>query len=381
MRILLATESYWPNISGVAIFTRQLAEHLASEGHDVAVFCSSQDNQTLIEKVNNVTIYRFASLPNPFRKNLRFVVNQDQAIRRAFHQFAPTIIHLQDPAGVSLIVRRLAVRHSLPVIATQHFSMEFILSYLRPLKLFSPLTKRPLRRYLNRHYNSCKVVSCPTVYVQRLLRAQGVRRPIRVISNGLDLERFHVNRTGQAPPLSRILYVGRIDQDKNLATLMKAIPSILEQAPAHFVFVGSGNRLAGLRRWVRRERLHSYVTLTDRVDHDDPELIEQYRQADIFVMPSTIETQSIGTMEAMAASLPVVASRAGALPELVKDNETGYLCEPNDSGDMANKIINLIQDPAKARQFGQNGQRIIQAHDGAETTRAFLELYREVLSE
>jgi len=379
MKILLTTESYWPNISGVAIFTRQLAEHLAAKGHDVAVFCSSQDNQTLIEKVNKVTIYRFASLPNPFRKNLRFVVNQDSAIRQAFHQFAPTIIHLQDPAGVSLIVRRLAIRHGLPVIATQHFSMEFVLSYLRPLKLFSPLTKRPLRQYLNRHYNSCKVVTCPTAYVRRLLLAQGVRRPIRVISNGLDLQRFYVNRNGQTPPLSRILYVGRIDQDKNLPTLLTAIPSILEQAPAHFVFVGSGNRLNALRRWVRREKLHSYVTLTDRINHDDSALIDQYRQADIFVMPSTIETQSIGTMEAMAAGLPVIASRAGALPELVKNNRTGYLCVPNDSADLAEKIIRLIQDPAKARQFGQTGQRAIRTHSATKTTQAFLKLYQEVL--
>lgn len=387
MRILLGTESFYPNISGVTVFTFQLARNLTRAGYTVAVCAPSPDRRNHTEQVDGFTVYRFGSIVNIFRRGFRVTVRPLRAAAAVVEQFRPDIIHLQDPTSICSCLHTLARRRGIPLVATYHFSMDYILSYIRGLKPFFPLIRRYLVRYLNRFYNTCERVTCPTETVRRNLLRQGVTVPIHAFSNGVDLDRFYPFYWRHAvieqyhlpwpqPPI--VLYTGRLDQDKSVHVLLKAIPQVIARTNAHFVIAGGGNKLRAYRRWIQKRNLERWVSFTGLIPHEDPLLVQLYQTAQLFVIPSTIETQSIVTMEAMAAALPVVAVRAGALPELVDDGATGFLVRPNDPGALAERIVYLLKHPLVRTRQGQRALERVEQHRLEGCFQEFVELYAEV---
>lgn len=385
MRILLASETYFPTISGVVIFTQNLAEELVARGHDVAIFAPSANGLYHQQRKNGIDIYRFPSLPNPFRPKARIVVRQYGKVETAFEDFRPDVVHLQTPSGVASAVQKTARYNGVPVVATQHFLIEFILLYLKPLAFMSPLTHRALVLYLNRFLSHCDYITCPTNSIKKALLADGIKADLHVISNGIRLEKF------STPPKTRwtkipagrplVIHVGRLDQDKNIPMLLDCIPAVLEKVPdALFILGGTGNHLKKARKWVIAEGLEKSVTCLGKIPHGSRHMHQLYHQADIFVIPSNIETQSLVTMEAVASGLPVVASNAGALPELVTHELNGYLVEPNNTAEFANRIIHLLTHPEEAKQMGKAGRKIIAEHTIEAVVDTFVDVYKTVTS-
>ena len=219
-------------------------------------------------------------------------------------------------------------------------------------------------------YNSCQYVICPSETVKSWLLTVGVKVPVAAISNGVDLHRFFSYESPSGiradlglPELPIVLYVGRIDQDKSLDTLLEAIPLVLQNQAAHFVFCGGGNLLGRLRKKILQAGLGEQVTFLGQLDHQNQELPRLYQIATCFVIPSQIETQSIVTMEAMASGLPVVAAAAGALPELVSEGDNGSLFDPGDAVELARKIGLILGNPELAQQMGQRSLQKVVEHE------------------
>ncbi|CAN5169632.1 glycosyltransferase family 4 protein [soil metagenome] len=383
MRILLATETYYPVISGVVIFTHNLAEELTARGHQVAIFAPSTNGLYQHQKKNGIEIFRFPSLPNPFgRKKTRIAIRPYSKVEVAFEDFKPDVVHLQSPSGVPTSVLKAAKKNGVPVIATQHFLTGFILAYLKPLAFMSPLTHRALIMFLNHFLEQCDYVTCPTQSVATELTNDGVTANFKVISNGIRLEEFkkapkeHWSRIPEDRPV--VLHVGRLDQDKNIFTLLESIPWVVEKVPeVLFVLAGPGEHVKKIRQWIVAQGLEKSVMYVGKLPYGSEHFRQVYHRASVFVIPSTIETQSLVTMEAIASGLPVVASKAGALPELVHHGKNGYLVESTDVSGFAAKIVHLLKYPDKAREMGEAGQEIIAAHDMEAVMEQFLDLYGE----
>jgi len=133
------------------------------------------------------------------------------------------------------------------------------------------------------------------------------------------------------PDKRTVLYLGRIDKDKSIEVLVRAIPDVLRKIDAHFVITGTGGELDNMKSLVLELEIDSAVTFIGFVEHNSPDFVGLYKNASLFAIPSTIETQSLVTLEAMSAGLPIVAARAGALPELVHNGKNGYLFAPGNS--------------------------------------------------
>lgn len=371
MRILIGSESFYPNVSGVAVTAWNLASYLAAQGHKVAVMAPSirpADGHEIYAE--GFSVYRFSSIRNPFRKGFRVTMYPYKKIQNIVRTWKPDLIHLHDPNSICSCLAKAAQHYGVPVVISHHFSLDYILSYIKLLKPLHNYSIGQLSKYLKDFYNRCQYVVCPSDLVKQWLVSIGVAAPVTVVSNGVNLERFYSYESPDSiraslglPNLPIVLYVGRIDREKRLDTILQAVPMILNYRPAHFVFCGGGSLLERLKKQTTRSGLSGQVTFCGQLEHQDETLPRIYQLANCFVMPSCCETQSIVTLEAMAAGLPVVAAAAGALPELVVDGENGYLFRPGDAQDLAHKVGLILDNPAMAEQMGILSIERVLKHD------------------
>jgi glycosyltransferase involved in cell wall biosynthesis len=387
MRIMIGSESFHPNISGVAVAARNLATYMANQGHQVMVLAPAPGKKSYVETYpEGFEVYRLMSIPNPFRRNFRVTLLPQQQVKKIVSHWQPDVVHLEDPTSICSCLQRAAKAENIPVIISHHFTVEYILSYLRYCRPLHNPVRRLLTGWTTRFYNQFQQVVCPTETVRQWLQTAGVKAPIKVVSNGVNLDRFFsfslpegIRAHFDLPDLPIILYVGRVDPDKHLDTLIQSIPLILTSCQAHFVICGSGNWMKHLRQQVAGLGIDKHISFLGQLDHESDELPQLYQISACFVMPSVFETQSIVTMEAMAAGLPVVAAASGALPELVDDGENGFLFEPGKSADLAAKVIKIISKPELARNMGHQSLRKVYSHEIGRSLVKIARIYREVL--
>ncbi|MCU0596544.1 MAG: glycosyltransferase, partial [Desulfobacterota bacterium] len=214
----------------------------------------------------------------------------------------------------------------------------------------------PLLRALNSKVilgaDACVANSMATA--NRAHRISG-RKDVQIIPMGVDtgffsnsadrLTREHL-KTGQD---KIILYAGRLIDVKGVEYLIQAFPAVLEkQSHAKLLIVGSGPRKGDLMSLSEKLHLQEKVLFQDAVSQE--ELVGYYSMADVFVLPSVMtdegETEGLGVvlLEAMACGVPVIGTKVGGIPDIIKDGETGLLALEKNPGDLAGKICALLSD-------------------------------------
>ena len=176
----------------------------------------------------------------------------------------------------------------------------------------------------------------------------------------------------------RIGIVARLSAEKDHQTLLSACKLLADHSSGfHLEIIGDGPLRGTLEKTVRTLGLDKHVSFAG-MRHDVPELL---RQLDIFVLSSTTEGISLTLLEAMATTLPVVATNVGGNPEVIIDGETGFIVPPQNPGVMANKLLLLINDVNLRRQMGNKGrERVVAQFSIKETALKYEKLYREVLN-
>ena len=180
------------------------------------------------------------------------------------------------------------------------------------------------------------------------------------ICNGVDTERFRPLPNGRSGPLA-IGTVGRLQTVKNQVLLIRACGQLRRQAPDlaaawQLRIVGDGPERQSLEAAIDAEGLQSIAGITGW-DDDVPASL---RDLDVFVLPSLNEGISNTILEAMASGLPVVATAVGGNPELVADNETGFLIPGNDPAALAERLLRYLRTPALARAHGRAGRERVE---------------------
>lgn len=182
--------------------------------------------------------------------------------------------------------------------------------------------------------------------------------PIEVIPNAIELSVFTPppERNGSGKPC--LLFVGRFNAFKNVETLVEAAARLRELDVEDFelALVGDGSHRANVERLVTEMGLTRHVKLLGWLNRD--ELVEHYRRADVFVTATTWEGMPNTVLEGMACGLPVVATRASGLEELVNDGVNGYLVELNDTETLARRLAALLQNPYERRRMGKESRRL-----------------------
>lgn len=347
VRIVYVTESFPPDVNGVAHTALRVAEHLASRGHDPLVIAPEPASDLpRPDRALPYPVVRVPSMAVPVYPGLR-VGMPGPRLRAALAEHRAGIVHLAGPfvlgASAGAIASRLGLR-SVAVYATD------MAAYARAYHTGSGGQAACWWR-LRRIHNRVDRNLAPSSASAADLRAHGIER-VCVWGRGVDTRRFDPAkrcprlRAALAPGGEVIVgYVGRLATEKRLDLLREvaALPG------TRLVIVGAGPAEAAARR-----ALPGALFLGAR--HGE-ELAATYASLDIFVHSGPHETFGNTLQEAAASGLPVVAPAAGGPLDLVADGETGFLVGPGDAQALAGAVSRLVSDPGLRDEQGQAARR------------------------
>ena len=386
MKILTANDTYPPDVNSAAYFTKRLAERLVERDHEVHVLCVSTKLRSEVVVSRGVIEHRMRSVPLPFHLDFRFSPPPFlyRRVLAEVKRIRPDVVHAQGHFFIGRAVIRAAKELGIPVVATNYFMPDNLVFYLGlPERLEKAVTDRAWRDFA-RVFNRADIVTAPTPFAASLAEEKGVRDPVLPISCGMDLSRFSPENDGDAfrqkygiPEQPTFMYVGRLDAEKRMDELIRALPPVRKSVDAQLVIVGDGHERQNLIKLAEEEGVEGYVIFTGFVPDD--ELPEAYAATDVFCNAGVAELQSIVTMEAMATGEPVIAANAKALPLLAHDGENGHLLESGAVDALAFWLTETLSDEDKRTEMGEESLRIVAHHDIENTLSAFEELYEVLL--
>jgi len=380
LRVLIASDTFPPDINGAARFTERLAGGLVRNGNDVHVIAPAYSKNwgTFTEVHDGVpmTVHRLRSRRVIIHKTLRFVwpFTLKKKVDLILDGFEPDAIHSQSHMVLGRVLVRSGRERGIRLIATNHIMPENLLKYLHLPGFLERRVKARIWKDGGRILSKFDHITTPTKRAAELLeQAAGVQN-VLAISCGIDATKF-ANPTPTTNKPFRVLFLGRLDWEKHIHNLLRAMAKLPKEIDFQVEIAGDGSQRKYLGDLAKELKIADRVKFLGHITEE--ELPLAFERATVFAMPSIAELQSIATMEAMASGRPVVAANAMALPHLVHHGDNGYLFEPDDVDDFANCLLKIATaDQKELDRLSENSIHLIQSHDIKRTLAIFEGLYR-----
>ncbi|GFH43058.1 1,2-diacylglycerol 3-glucosyltransferase [Lactococcus hodotermopsidis] len=350
MRIGLFTETYLPQVSGVATSIETLANQLTKMGHNVFIFTTTDPHANPDDDPENVI--RLRSIPLISLAERRFVIKGVFAAYQIARTYELDIIHTQTEFGVGVLGKLVARQLKIPVIHTLHTKYEDYVHYIAKGKILRPgMIKYIIRTYLH----GVDGIIVPSKIVFDIVNKYGITLEKRIIPTGIELNKFlrpEISRKDVAQLRKELgiqdkdimlLSLSRIGEEKNIQAVIKSLVAVREKAPVKLIIVGSGPYLENLQKLVAKLELTDSVTFAGLVDNE--QTAYYYKAADFFISASTSETQGLTYIESLASGTPILATNNSYLQSLVTCPAFGRLFDNDDQiADTILKAIETIDD-------------------------------------
>jgi phosphatidylinositol alpha 1,6-mannosyltransferase len=369
VRITYVTESFPPDVNGVAHTAVRVAEYLISTGHEPLVIAPEPARGVpLPDSGFSFPVIRVPSVGVPVYPGFRVGLPGSRA-RAAMAAHHADVVHVHGPFVLGAGACAAAVHERVPVVAVYATDLP---AYARAYHTGAVGEAYAWRR-LRKIHNAADLTLSPCTATAADLRAHGIER-VAVWARGVDCQRFDPAKRSQrlhaelAAGADLVVgYVGRLAAEKRIDLLAQvaALPGV------RLVLVGSGPAEAAIRRAVP-----SAVFLGQRGGED---LASIYASLDIFVHAGPHDTFGQTLQEAAASGLPVVAPAAGGPLDLVRDGVSGYLVEPNSAAALAAAVARLAADPALRAAQGAAGRKWVLGRTWAALCDELIDHYQDVL--
>lgn len=356
LKIAIVTETWSPEINGVAMSLLQLCKGLQKQGHKILLIRPSQQQRCTEFSPNKECLVVPQTIPR--YPTMQFGWPQYGKVTQAIDEFVPDVVHIvtEGPLGFAALhaakSRKIAISsgfHS----PFQEFSRFFDLAFL----------VKPIQRYLRWFHNHTQLTCVPSEHTKKALHDFGVTCPLVVVGRGVDTTKFapkhrsmRVRKSwGVTDDTSVMLYVGRLSPEKEIHVLMNAYQVMLKQQNKNtkLVIVGEGPDYARLQKMPIAQDTIFTGSLTGQ------ELAEVYASADVFVFASQVETFGNVVLEAMASGLPVIAYDYACAQQQVRSEVSGWLC-PLGRTDLFIQMMLRLPEPKKLRKMGQIAMQQVQ---------------------
>ncbi|MCB1588551.1 MAG: glycosyltransferase family 1 protein [Xanthomonadales bacterium] len=376
MRLAIVTETFPPEINGVALTVRGLAAGAVELGHTVEVLRPRRDDPTG-EGHGPWSDLVLPSLPLPRYPGLRLGLPARWRIQRHWAAQRPDAVYVatEGPLGWSAVSAARALNIAVASgyhTRFDHYVVHYGHGWLRGTA----------QAWLRRFHNRCDGTIVPTQRLQQDLQADGYRHVHR-LPRGVDTERFHSRwrdpelraRWGAGPGDLVVLHVGRLAPEKNLALVQRSFAAIRQQRPqAKLVWVGDGPARAALQQGADGAVHFAGIQTGD-------DLARHYASADLFLFPSLTDTFGNVVLEALASGVPVVAFDDGAAAEHLRDAHAGRLAAFADETAFIDAAVALATDPEALAQASVTAHRRMQVHGLGGVASAYVELLQEIASQ
>ncbi len=331
MNVGLFSETYYPEINGVATSVYMLKNELEKRGHNVYVFTTTTPGAP--EHEHNV--FRVPSIPFIFITERRVGLFYEPRLAHIIKKLNLDIIHTHTEFSLGIFGRIMARELGLPIVHTYHTIYEDYTHYLTHFKALDRRAKAFARIYTKVCCNTVEQVIVPTEKTKKLLMNYSVHRDISVVPTGIDLSKFdgsrypkeEVDKLRQEYGIHRsdkvMLYIGRVSREKNIEEIIRAMPAYMaDRSNVKLLIIGSGPDLDRLMELSSALGLNGRLIFAGAKPWDSIGLY--YQMGDVFVGASRSETQGLTYIEAMASGLPVVAREDKCLEDILEQGKNGY---------------------------------------------------------
>lgn len=366
------TEVFEPKIDGVVTRITRTLEQLADLGHEVQIIAPEYgpDDSTSFA---GFEIIRVPSWPFPAYPEVRFGVHYAGVFKR-MREFNPDVIHAVNPVALAAVGVLTSRYYRIPLVASFHtnvpeYTTELGIGWLRP----------PAQKWINFLHRRAAVNLCTSGPMVDKARSLGIPH-VELWPKAVDTVRYHPSMyspdmrhrlTDGHPDTPLVVYIGRISPEKNLAMLAEVMPALRKRLPgARLAMVGSGPGIDALRESFDPE----WAMFTGYLSGDD--LAAAFAVGDIFVFPSLTETLGLVALESMASGVPVIGARAGGIPFVIDEGETGFLIDADaPAGQWANQLADALEDPSRLKQISHAGRSEAEQHSWRSATESLVDVY------
>ena len=363
MKILIINDTT-EKIGGVEIYCYSLKNLLEREGHKVNFWGGQGSLKGSKFRLFISTI---------------FSIKYYLVIKIKIKNFKPDIIHAHNFTNISPSFLIAAKKYDIPVVVTLHSFASYALpqiTFKKPYRVISWL-KAWFHQEMKKMYIDFFI--CPSnIFAEHLKNKVGIdSNKVKVVPHFTDWE----NTTEvKGPNNKNILYVGRLSKEKGIQYLIQAMSKIKEKySEAELHIVGEGNMEQNLKDLANKLDMGDKVIFHGYVAHEN--LANLYRKSTVLVLPSICkEMFGFTLIEAMSQGTPVITTNMGGQAERIQDGFNGYLVNPKDPEDLAEKICNILGDLELTRKMGENGIKIVERdHTPEEHLKRIIEIYDLVI--
>jgi len=346
MRVAVVTETFPPEVNGVAMTLGRIVDGLVCRGHTVQLIRPRQTCEPHNPMLNGIEEVLSRGLPVPSYSDLRFGLPSKRRLSKLWSSQRPDIVHVatEGPLGWSAIAA--ARKMQLPVTSSFHTNFH---SYSRHYGL--GLLKNSIDRYLRKLHNLTQTTMVPTRALMQDLQSRGYQN-LKLLSRGVDADAFSPikrssdlrNQWGAGDDDLVVLIVGRLAKEKNLGLVIESFRAIHAQNPAaKLVFVGDGPLRPALQA--------ACPNAIFAGSRQGEELATHYASGDLFLFPSLTETYGNVVPEALASGLAVVSYACAAASELITSGSDGLLVSVGNEQEFMDTALSVAAQPELLRRL------------------------------
>ena len=395
VKVCFISPEYLPLSGGTGAYVYYLSNELIKHGNSIYIV-TGYDESTDVKVNEQLNVFFLKTPKTPIIKSFLFAGSAFRKLNKIRDSCPTDITHANLPLVPSFAVPE---GFGKTLISTVHSTWkgeaEAIkgepYSRLNPNEKFMVSFNWFLRIFENRMLERSNKIIAVSEYTKReLLKYYKLdENKIRVIHNGVDINKFKPTNDklkakaelGFNPQDKAILSVGRLYARKGLFTLIESMPLVIRKFKnVKFIISGKGlsNELGKLAKHAAKLGVKDNIVFAGYFP--DKKLPKLYQAADIFAFSTFYENLPFAVLEALSSGLPVVTTNVGGIPEIIDDGKNGFLVEPFNSGELADRILYFLENPTVASEFGFLGRKTIEERfDWRLIVKKVLRVYEEAL--
>ena len=381
MNIGIFTDTYFPQINGVATSVHLLEKELSASGHNVYIFTTT-DPKALPAK----DIFRMPSMPFAFLPSHRVGLLYPPGVLLKIRKLKLDIVHTHTEFPLGIFGKVVSEFLKVPLVHTYHTMWEDYVHYVGKGHIITPKMAQQFSKFF---CNRARAVITPTEKSRDSLISYGVERPVRVIPTGIDFKPFNPEfyskdeiealrkEFGILPKDQVMLSLGRVAKEKSIDVIINKMPGIIAFKPnVKLLIVGDGPARNDLEDLSKKLNLENHVIFAG--SRPWSEVGKYYQLGNVFVSASVTETQGLTYVEAMAAHLPVIAKLDKSIEGLVMHGKTGYTFQNNE--DLPGLVLDILSDTGCMQRIVSEALTSISHLSSQMYGQNIQKLYKEVIS-
>lgn len=384
LHIAMFTNNYLPFIGGVPLSIDRMASEFRKQGHRVFLFAPEYPTNNFKDHEDTIRCKLIKYTKGfPFYYAVCNIFSPH--IEEIFTKLDIDVIHIHHPYWMGNKGIQMGKKYKIPIVYTYHTRFD---KYIGNIPYMNEKIGKCLSNYFISHTSShCSCIFAPSESAKEYLEKVNVTIPIEVIPTGIELSHYNIKSTEEDKIRNKYLgsgdillfSVSRLSKEKNLYFLLDGLRYVKQNTSIRFkcIIAGDGYEKENLENYLIENKMNNDIYLLGTIPPQ--EINYYYKASDIFVFSSTSETQGIVLLEAMAASLPVVAISSPGVDDVIQNNVNGFKTN-NDIKEWGDKLIRLMENSTLLEAMSMNAYNIATMYSIENTSKKALCIYNELVS-